>query len=190
MKKIETAIPGVYIIEPQVFGDHRGYFMETWSTKNFEDIGLNFNFVQDNQSFTAQKGALRGVHFQNDPMSQTKLVRVIQGAVMDVAVDLRKGSPTYKKWVAVELSAENKRMLLIPRGFGHGFKTLTENVEFCYKVDNLYSRECDRGIRFDDPTINIDWGEIKEEYLSAKDLNAPLLDDSDCNFVYKNKETE
>ena len=108
MKKIETKLPGVYIVEPQVFGDHRGYFMETWSTKNFEDIGLNYNFVQDNQSFTAQKGTLRGLHFQNDPMAQAKLVRVTKGAVLDVAVDLRKGSPTYKQWVAVELSAENK----------------------------------------------------------------------------------
>ena len=114
--------------------------METWSTKNFEDIGLNYNFVQDNQSFTAQKGTLRGLHFQNDPMAQAKLVRVTKGSVLDVAVDLRKGSPTYKQWVAVELSADNKRMLMIPRGFGHGFKTLTDNVEFCYKVDNLYRR--------------------------------------------------
>lgn len=187
MKKIETKLSGVYIIEPQVFGDHRGYFMETWSTKNFEDIGLKYNFVQDNQSFTAQKGTLRGLHFQNDPMSQAKLVRVTKGTVLDVAVDLRKGSPTYKQWVAVELSAENKRMLMIPRGFGHGFKTLTNNVEFCYKVDNLYSKEHDRGIRFDDPTINVDWGEVVEELLSAKDTGAPLLDDSDCNFTF-NKE--
>ncbi len=184
MKKIETKLSGVYIIEPQVYGDHRGYFMETWSTKNFEDIGLNYNFVQDNQSFTAQKGTLRGLHFQNDPMAQAKLVRVTKGAVLDVAVDLRKGSPTYKKWVAVELSSDNKRMLLIPRGFGHGFKTLTDDVEFCYKVDNLYSKECDRGIRFDDPTIGVEWGEVDESLLSTKDTNAPLLDDSDCNFVY------
>ena len=185
MKKIETAIPDVFVIEPQVFGDHRGYFMETWSTKNFEDIGLYYNFVQDNQSFTAQKGTLRGIHFQNDPMAQAKLVRVTKGAVIDVAVDLRKGSPTYKKWVAVELSAQNKRMLMIPRGFGHGFKTLTDDVEFCYKVDNLYSKECDRGIRFDDPTIGVEWGEVIEELLSAKDTMAPVLDDSDCNFIYK-----
>lgn len=184
MKKIETKLSGVYIIEPQVYGDHRGYFMETWSTKNFEDIGLNYNFVQDNQSFTAQKGTLRGLHFQNDPMAQAKLVRVTKGAVLDVAVDLRKGSPTYKKWVAVELSSDNKRMLLIPRGFGHGFKTLTDDVEFCYKVDNLYSKECDRGIRFDDPTIGVEWGKVDESLLSTKDTNAPLLNDSDCNFVY------
>ena len=184
MKKIETKLPGVYIIEPDVRGDARGYFMEVWSTRNFEDLGLRYDFVQDNQSFSAKKGVLRGLHFQNEPMSQAKLVRVTRGAVMDVAVDLRKGSPTYRQWTAVELSEENKRMLMIPRGFGHGFKTLTDNVEFCYKVDNLYSKELDRGIRFDDPTIAVDWGEVDEELLSAKDVNAPLLDDSDCNFEY------
>ena len=183
MKKIETKLPGVYVVEPQVFGDHRGYFMETYSTKTFADIGITNDFVQDNQSFTAQKGTLRGIHFQNAPMAQAKLVRVTKGAVLDVAVDLRKGSPTYKQWVAVELTAENKRMLFIPRGFGHGFVTLTEDVEFCYKVDNLYSKECDRGIRFNDPTIGVDWG-IADPILSQKDTTSPMLDDSDCNFVY------
>ena len=137
MKRIDTELPGVWIIEPQVFGDHRGYFMETYSTQAFHEMGIDAVFVQDNQSFTAQKGTLRGIHFQNAPMAQAKLVRVTHGAVMDVAVDLRQGSPTYRQWVAVELSAENKRMLYLPRGFGHGFKTLTDNVEFCYKVDNL-----------------------------------------------------
>lgn len=184
MKKTATKLEGVWIIEPQVFGDQRGYFMETWSTRNFRELGLDYVFVQDNQSFSAEKGILRGIHFQNAPMTQAKLVRVTRGAVMDVAVDLRKGSPTYRQWVAVELSENNKRMLMIPRGFGHGFKTLTENVEFCYKVDNLYSKECDRGIRFDDPAIGVDWGEVKEALLSPKDKNAPLLEDSDCNFVF------
>jgi len=182
MKKIETMLPDVYIIEPQIYGDHRGYFMETWSTENFERLGLSYDFVQDNQSFTVQKGTLRGLHFQNNPMAQAKLVRVTKGAVLDVAVDLRKGSPTYKKWVSVELSAENKRMLLIPRGFGHGFKTLTDHDHFRYTVDNLYNKECDRSIRFDDPTINVNWGEVVEELLSAKDANAPMIDESDCNF--------
>ena len=158
--------------------------METWSTRDFKDIGLDYDFVQDNQSCSAQEGILRGIHFQNAPMAQAKLVRVIRGIVMDVAVDLRKGSPTYKQWIAVELSAENKRMLMIPRGFGHGFKALTNDVEFCYKVDNLYSKECDRGIRFDDPAIGVDWGEVREELLSEKDANAPLLEDSDCNYIY------
>lgn len=184
MKKINTKLEGVYIVEPVVHGDHRGYFMETYSTKAFADIGINNVFVQDNQSFTASKGTLRGIHFQNAPMAQAKLVRVTKGAVLDVAVDLRKGSPTYKQWVAVELSAENKRMLMIPRGFGHGFRALTNDVEFCYKVDNLYSRECDRAIRYNDPSIGVEWGEVFEENLSQKDITAPLLIDSDCNFVY------
>lgn len=184
MKKIETRLPGVYILEPQVFGDQRGYFMETYSTRAFAELGITNTFVQDNQSFTARKGTLRGIHFQNAPMAQAKLVRVTRGAVMDVAVDLRKGSPTYLQWAAVELSAENKRILYIPRGFGHGFKTLTDNVEFCYKVDNLYSKEHDRGVRFNDPAIGVDWGEVKEELLSIKDTTSPLLKDSDCNFVF------
>ena len=184
MKKIETGLPGVVIIEPQVFGDKRGYFMETYSAWKFEELGIHAVFVQDNQSYSAQKGILRGIHFQNAPYAQAKLVRVTRGAVMDVTVDLRKGSPTYKQWVAVELSEENKRMLYIPRGFGHGFKTLTADVEFCYKVDNPYSKECDRGIRFDDPEIGVDWGEVARELLSDKDTHSPLLRDSDCNFVY------
>ena len=184
MKRIKTNIPGVYLIEPQIFGDRRGYFMETYSTATFAAMGINAIFVQDNQSFTAQKGTLRGIHFQNAPMAQAKLIRVARGVVMDVAVDLRKGSPTYLKWQAVELSAENKRMLYIPRGFGHGFKTLTYDVEFCYKVDILYSKEHDRGIRFNDPTIGVEWGEVMEELLSQKDMTSPLLSDSDCNFVY------
>ena len=185
MRRIDTALPGVCIVEPQAYGDHRGYFMETYSTRAFEQIGITAVFVQDNQSFTAQKGTLRGIHFQNAPMAQAKLVRVTRGAVMDVAVDLRRDSPTYRQWVAVELSAENKRMLYLPRGFGHGFRTLTDDVEFCYKVDNLYSKEHDRGIRFDDPAIGVDWGEVVEELLSAKDTSAPLLEESDCNFLYK-----
>ena len=184
VEKIATKLEGVYLIEPKVFGDQRGYFMETWSTRNFAELGLHYDFVQDNQSYSAHKGTLRGIHFQNSPASQAKLVRVNRGAVMDVAVDLRKGSPTYLQWIAAELSAENRRMLMIPRGFGHGFKTLTDDVEFIYKLENLSDKACDRGIRFDDPAIGIDWGEIREELLSPKDLNAPLLADSDCNFVY------
>ena len=184
MNRIDTNIPGVYIIEPKIFGDHRGYFMETYSTRAFAEIGIETVFVQDNESFSARKGTLRGIHFQNAPYSQAKLVRVTRGAVLDVAVDLRKGSPTYLQWVIAELSAENKRMFYIPRGFGHGFKTLTDDVEFCYKVDNLYNRECDRGIRYNDPSIGVDWGEVIEELLSAKDTTSPLLDESDCNYVY------
>lgn len=181
MKIIDTKIPEVKIIEPDVFGDHRGYFMETWSENKYEQ--LNFIPKQDNESFTAKKGTLRGLHFQQSPMAQAKIVRVTSGTVLDVAVDLRKGSPTYLQWVAVELSAENKRQFFIPRGFAHGFLTLSDNVQFCYKVDNLYSKECDRSIRFDDPQIGVNWG-IDNPILSAKDLEAPTLSDIDCNFVY------
>lgn len=184
MNKIETNLPGVYIIEPKVFGDHRGYFMETWSTQNFKEIGIETNFIQDNQSFTAKKGTLRGIHYQQNPMSQTKLVRVLTGAVIDYAVDLRKGSPTYKKWVGVELSADNKRQLYIPQGFGHAFLTLTDNVTFVYRCDNLYSAACDRGIRYDDPEIGIEWG-IDSPILSDKDQKSPWLSESDCNYLFQ-----
>ena len=187
-KKIVTKLLGVVILEPQVFGDNRGWFMESWSQKNMEDIGIDVNFVQDNQSFTAKKGTLRGIHYQQNPMAQAKLVRVVRGAVVDIAVDLRKGSPTYGQWTACVLSAENKRQFYIPSGFGHAFLTLTDDVEFCYKCDNLYSKECDRNIRWNDPDINVNWKalglEDVEPILSEKDTNAPLLKDSDCNFVF------
>ena len=184
--KIETKLSGVVILEPQVFGDHRGWFMESWSLKNMDNLGIHVNFVQDNQSFTAKKGTIRGIHFQQNPMAQAKLVRVVRGAVVDFAVDIRKESPTRGQWVAVELSAENKRQFYIPQGYGHAFLTLTDDVEFCYKCDNLYSKECDRNIRWNDPEINIDWKQLGlegEPCLSDKDANAPLLKDSDCNFT-------
>ncbi|MDD3409454.1 MAG: dTDP-4-dehydrorhamnose 3,5-epimerase [Eubacteriales bacterium] len=183
MEKIATSLPDVFVLQPRVFGDYRGYFMETYSQPAFEALGVRNVFVQDNESYTQKKGTLRGLHFQMDPMAQCKIVRVLQGAVLDVAVDLRRGSPTYLQWAAAELSAENKRMLYLPRGFGHGFVTLTDDVTFCYKVDNVYSRECDRSIRFDDPQIGVDWG-VENPILSEKDLAAPLLKDSDCNFAY------
>jgi dTDP-4-dehydrorhamnose 3,5-epimerase len=183
MELIETALKGVYIIEPKVFGDNRGWFTETYSKLEFEKLGINADFVQDNHSFSAQKGTLRGLHFQSNPKAQAKLLRSTRGSVLDVAVDIRKGSPNYLKWVAVELSAENHRQLFIPRGFAHGFLTLTENVEFQYKVDEYYAPECDRSIKFDDPAIGVQWRE-KNPILSDKDVNAPLLFDSDCNFVY------
>lgn len=186
MNVIPTEVLDVYILEPKVFGDHRGWFMETWSTRNMEEAGLHYNFVQDNQSYSAQKGTLRGIHFQKGDATQAKLVRCGRGAVLDVAVDLRKGSPTYKKWVAVELSAENKRQLLIPRGFGHGFVTLTDDVEFLYKEDNLYNPSTDRNILWNDPELGIDW-RVENPILSEKDQRAPLLHDSDVDFVYKEK---
>jgi len=183
MKLTETDLKGVLIIEPQVFGDNRGWFTETYSKVKFAQLGIDVEFVQDNHSFSSQKGTLRGLHFQNSPKAQAKLLRCSKGRVFDVAVDIRKGSPNYTKWVAVELSEENHRQLFIPRGFAHGFLTLTENVEFQYKVDEYYAPEFDRSIRFDDPAIGVKWG-FDAPILSAKDLNAPLLKDSDCNFIY------
>ena len=184
IKVTPCEIKGLYVIEPTVFKDERGYFVETYNQNDFKEAGLDMVFVQDNQSYTKEKGTLRGIHFQNAPMAQAKLVRVTRGSVMDVAVDLREGSPTYKQWVAVELSADNKRMFYIPRGFGHGFLTLTDDVEFVYKVDNLYSKECDRGIRFNDPAIGVEW-DIDNPILSEKDKTSPYLNESDCNFVYR-----
>ncbi len=183
MKVIQTELDGVYVIEPEVFGDHRGWFMETYSQIKLKDQGIDVTFVQDNHSFSAQKGTLRGLHFQNPPMAQTKLVRCTRGSILDVAVDIRKGSPNYKKWVAARLSAENKKQMFIPKGFAHAFLTLTEDVEVQYKVDEFYSKECDRGIRYDDPSIGVDWGDVRP-VLSEKDKNAPLLDLSDASFVY------
>ncbi|MFQ9923480.1 MAG: dTDP-4-dehydrorhamnose 3,5-epimerase [Beduini sp.] len=188
MKVVETKIPGVLIIEPDVHGDHRGYFMETYSKQKYEEIGITNEFVQDNMSFSANRGTLRGLHFQNSPMAQAKLVSCTKGTVIDVAVDIRKGSPTYRQWVSVELSAENKRQFFIPQGFAHGFLTLTDDVEFRYKVDNFYSKEHDRGIRYNDPSVNVDWGTLLngiKPILSEKDEQGPLLDESDCNFEYK-----
>ena len=184
MKVIETEIPGVLVIEPDVFGDHRGWFCETWNRQKLHDAGIDADFVQDNQSYTKARGTLRGLHFQQNPMSQAKLVRVVRGAVLDVAVDLRKGSPTYLKHIGVELSAENKRQFFIPKGFAHGFLTLTDDVEFVYKVDAPYAPDCDRSVRFDDPEIGVDWP-CEAPILSDKDKKAPLLRDSDCNFVFE-----
>ena len=184
MKIIKTEIEDVLILEPRVFGDHRGWFTETYSKTKFQELGIDIEFVQDNHSMSAQKGTLRGLHFQTNPKAQTKLVRCTKGKILDVAVDLRKGSSTYKKWVGVELSEENKKQLLIPKGFAHGFLTLTDNVEVQYKVDEYYAPECDRSIRFDDPEIGVDWG-IEEPILSEKDLKAPLLKDSDVDFSLK-----
>lgn len=181
MKVIETEIEGVLIIEPEVFGDERGWFMESYNQKKYEEAGIKGNFVQDNHSFSAKAGVLRGIHFQMNPEAQAKIVRCTRGKLLDVAVDLRKESATYKKWVMVELSAENKREFYIPRGFGHAFVTLVDDCEMQYKADGLYAPEADRSIRYNDPEIGIDWGEGGFT-LSQKDQNAPLLKDSDCNF--------
>lgn len=181
MKAIETGIEGLVVIEPDCHGDHRGWFMETYSKPKFEALGITCEFVQDNQSYSAQKGTLRGLHFQKKPMAQSKLLRCTRGKILDVAVDIRKDSPTYKKWYAVELSAENKKQFFMPRGMAHGFVTLTDDVEVQYKVDAVYAPDCDRSIRFDDPEIGVDWG-VTEPILSEKDLKAPLLAESDADF--------
>lgn len=176
MDLLRTKLEGVYILIPKVFGDHRGFFMESWSRRTMEEAGLFYDFVQDNHSLSTVKGTLRGIHFQKGDKAQAKLVRCVRGAVLDVAVDLRHDSPTYKQWVGVELSEENKKQLLIPRGFGHGFVTLTDHVEFLYKADNYYAPEADGGIRWNDLDIGVDWG-ISEPILSEKDTKNPFLKD-------------
>ncbi len=181
MEITKTKLEGVVIIEPAVFGDKRGFFMESWSKRAFAEAGLDYDFVQDNHSASTVKGTLRGIHFQRGDKAQAKLVRCTKGAVLDVAVDLRPTSLTYKQWVSVELSEDNKRQLLIPRGFGHGFLTLTDEVEFMYKADNFYAPEADGGIRWNDPELAVDWG-IAEPILSDKDSKSPWLKDAVTGF--------
>ena len=185
MNFIRTAIEDVIIIEPVVHGDERGYFVETFRADKLEKfLGYKINFCQDNES-KSSRGVLRGLHYQLAPAAQTKLVRVIAGRVLDVAVDIRKGSPTFGKHVAVELSAENKRQLLVPRGFAHGFVVLEDDTVFAYKVDNYYSPENDRGILFSDEALGIDWQVATDELLlSAKDKVQPKLADTDDIFEY------
>ena len=184
MNVTETRLKGVFILEPKVFGDARGWFMESWSKKKMEDAGIFVDFVQDNHSFSAQKGTLRGLHYQLNPMAQAKLLRVSRGAIFDVAVDIRRGSPTYAKWVGVELTAENYRQLFIPRGFAHGFITQTDDVEVQYKADNLYAPDCDGNICWNDPEIGVQWP-LAPTVLSDKDANAPLLAArTELNFTY------
>lgn len=174
MQITKTALEGVLILEPKIFGDARGWFMETWSARKMEAAGLNFNFVQDNQSYSAHKGTLRGLHYQTAPFAQAKLVRCTRGKLLDVAVDIREGSETFAKWVAVELTAENKKQLLIPRGFAHAFLTLTDDVEIQYKADNFYAPNCDGNIIWNDAEIKIDWP-FAPTILADKDAKAPTL---------------
>ena len=177
MNIIETTLPGVLLLEPQVFGDARGFFMESWNRQTFADQGLDIDFVQDNHS-RSTRGVLRGLHYQlNDP--QGKLVRVSSGAVFDVAVDLRRSSPCFGRWVGYELSAENKRMLWIPPGFGHGFLVLSESADFLYKTTTNYAPQWDRGIRWDDPAIGVQWPLQGAPTLSGKDQVLPLLKDAE-----------
>ncbi len=173
MNFIKTAIDGVYIIEPKVFADNRGYFFESYSKQTFAKEGLNYDFVQDNQSKSSY-GTIRGLHFQKGEHAQAKLVRVLAGKVLDVAVDLRSSSSTYGKYVAVELTAENNRQLLIPRGFAHGFAVLSQQAIFAYKCDNFYCKDAEGGIKFDDPDLNIDWQiDLTQVNLSEKDKCYP-----------------
>lgn len=177
MNVIGTAIDGVVILEPKVFGDSRGYFFESWSEAAFAEAGIHCKWVQDNES-KSSFGVLRGLHWQAAPYTQAKLVRVISGAVLDVAVDIRKGSATYGKHVAVELSGENKRQLFIPRGFAHGFAVLSEEAVFAYKCDNPYTPSAECGIRFDDPELAIDWRVKPDKWnLSPKDTKHPFFKD-------------
>lgn len=181
MKIIKTKLEDVIIIEPAVFGDHRGYFMESYNKNVFSEQGIEYDFVQDNQSLSVETGVIRGLHYQLAPKAQTKLVRALTGAIYDVAVDIRKGSPTYGQWVGAILSEDNKRHLLVPKGFAHGFCTLVPNTIVAYKVDEYYSPEHDRGILWNDPAIGVDWPTSKA-VLSEKDQKHPLLKDAENNF--------
>ena len=188
----QTSLEGVVIVEPTVFGDHRGWFYEAYSVRDYLAAGIDYKFIQDNRSFSAAKGTLRGIHFQRGDAAQAKLVWAAQGEVLDVVVDLRLGSPTYLKWEAVVLTAENRRQFMIPRGFGHVFLTLTNDVEFCYKADNYYDAAADGAIRYNDPAIGIDWAAYFPDYdggagliLSDKDKNAPLAADAKPGFFFE-----
>ena len=182
MNLINTAIKDLLVIEPRVFGDSRGYFFESYNHKIFNQLGLNYHFVQDNESYS-KYGTLRGLHFQRGGFAQAKLVRVISGVVLDVVVDLRKGSPTFKKSFSIELSGENKKMLLVPRGFAHGFVVLSDNAVFSYKCDNFYEPAEESGILYNDPFLGIDW-KVPEEriILSDKDRVNPLLMEIESNL--------
>ena len=179
MQLIETDIPTVKILAPKKYGDHRGFFSETYSRKALRDVGIDLEFVQDNQSLSAENGTVRGLHYQLAPMAQDKLIRVTRGAILDIAVDIRRGSPTFGKHVSAVISAENWRQILVPVGFAHGFVTLEPGTEVLYKVTNYYSPQEERGIRWNDPKLGIDWG-ISEAgaVLSEKDRKYPVLADA------------
>lgn len=182
----QTDLEGVVVITPRRFGDHRGFFSETWNARALAEAGFDLTFVQDNHSFSADRGTVRGLHFQSPPSAQDKLVRVVRGAVMDIAVDVRRGSPGYGQWVGVELTAENGKQLLVPKGFLHGFATLTPDVDVLYKCTDFYAPDCDGSVRFDDPDLGIDWGiDPKSATLSDKDAAAQSFADFDTPFTYE-----
>lgn len=182
MKVVSTKLPGVLLLEPKAHGDHRGFFMESYNREQLAQLGIHHEFVQDNHSLSVEAGILRGLHYQLAPKAQTKLVRVLSGAVYDVVVDIRKSSPTYGQWIGVILSAENKRQILVPQGFAHGVCTLVPHTQLLYKVDQYYSPEHDRGIQWNDPQLAIDWP-VSDPILSAKDRQHPPLQQADNNFV-------
>jgi len=180
----ETGIPDLLVYEPRVFNDNRGYFFESYSEQAFQQYGLDLKFVQDNQARSTY-GVLRGLHYQQEPHAQTKLVRVLEGRIIDVAVDIRKGSPTYGKVFTIELSAENKKQLLVPKGFAHGYSVLSETAEVMYKVDNFYNKASEGGIIYNDPALNIDWGiGLADALVSEKDVILPTLENCTHNFIY------
>lgn len=181
MNIIPTKLEGVVIVEPAVFGDNRGFFMESYNSEKFKKLGIDYDFIQDNHSLSVETGVLRGLHYQLNPKAQTKLVRVAAGAIYDVAVDIRRGSSTFGQWIGVILSAANKRQLLVPKGLAHGFCTLVPNTEVLYKVDEFYSPEHDRGIAWNDPALGIDWP-TANPILSDKDGKHPVLKDAEINF--------
>lgn len=184
MKIIETEIPGLLIVEPTVFEDHRGYFFESFHLQRYEEFGIAAEFIQDNES-KSDRGVVRGLHYQLNPFAQAKLVRVVLGAVYDVALDLRVGSPTYGKWFGIELNETNKRQLFVPRGFAHGFSVLSETAVFSYKCDNVYNKEAERAINPFDPQLGIDWQLNETEWkVSDKDRIAPILTDAEVNFSF------
>ena len=183
-----TSLEGVYIITPRRFGDHRGFFSESYSERVFADAGIDIHFVQDNHSLSGTTGTVRGLHFQSPPHAQAKLVRCGRGRIFDVAVDIRRGSPTYGQWTGAELSFDNGRQLLIPEGFLHGFMTLEPDCEIVYKCSDFYAPECDGAVRWDDPEIGIEWPSTgADPVLSEKDAKAPALADFDTPFTYAEK---
>ena len=182
MKIEKTFIKDLEIIEPTVLGDERGYFFESYSKIKFDALGFDIDFVQDNQSFS-KRGTLRGLHYQNPPFAQTKLVRVLEGEIIDVAVDLRKDSPTYGKAFSILLSAENKKQLLVPQGFAHGFSVISDTASVIYKCDQFYNKDSEGGIRFDDTSLNIDWGmNLEDAIVSEKDKILPFIEN--CNSLF------
>lgn len=181
MKLTPLKLEGASLLEPVVHGDHRGFFMESFNEQVMKRLGVNYDFIQDNQSLSAEPGVLRGLHYQLNPKAQTKLIRVLSGAIYDVILDIRRNSPTFGQWIGVILSEHNKRQLLVPRGFAHGFCTLVPNTQVFYKVDEYYSPEHDRGILWNDPALNIDWP-VSEPLLSDKDRNHPAFADAELNI--------